>query len=123
MTLVQKKRLKNRFIGETGRATTKPECNFKAADTKVPLFMYNVDMSVSATDIMQYLKKKTQLSLHIQQVNVKKGKYYLAFTIFVPKYKLPVFLDSNLRPEGVAFRRFFDFSVKRRSNQALSGDK
>lgn len=114
-TLVQRKRLRNRFIGESGRAVTKPECNFKAAPTKVPLFIYNIDKEVSALDITHYLQNKTQMVVDVEEVSVRKDKNYAAYKIFVPKHKLPVFLDSNLWPVGVAFRRFVDFRVRRPS--------
>lgn len=45
--VVQRKRLRNRFIGMKGKAELIPECNFKAAEVNIPFYIYNIDVESS----------------------------------------------------------------------------
>ncbi|KAF9415106.1 hypothetical protein HW555_007140 [Spodoptera exigua] len=44
---VQKKRSRNRFVGKRGSAVPEPGSNFTAAETKIPIYIYNVAKGVS----------------------------------------------------------------------------
>lgn len=115
--LVQRKRLKNRFAGFKGDAVTEPESNFKAADTRVPLFIYNVNKNTLASDISSYLISKTGVHVEMEQVTMKTVKEYNSFKVLVPRQKLDIFKDSKLWPDGVSFRRFVDFRKNTKSNE------
>lgn len=116
-TEVQRKRYRNRFIGKKGSAVTTSDSKFKAADLKVPLFINNVDKGTSPTDIADYIKEKTQVPVSLEKIEMKQQKLYDAYKIFVPKHKIDLFLEDQMWPEGVTFRRFIDFSYKYRSNK------
>lgn len=109
---VQRKKLRNQFVGIKGLAKD-PKSRFKAADIKVPLFINNVDMQVSIDDITDYIKTKTQEDVNLIEIKMKKQRGYKAYKVFVPKNKLTTFLDENLWPEGISFRRFVDFEANR----------
>lgn len=108
-TLVQKKRLRNRFIGNRGNAILCAEEKFKAADIKTPIYIYEVAKEVSSKDISEYVKNKSGLNVVVIQMKMKVEKEYNAFKIFVPKHKLSLFLSDDFWPENVAYRRFIDF--------------
>lgn len=108
----KKKRLRDRFIGSQGRANIDCIAKFKAADIKIPLFINNVDQNASANDIHTYIMEKTKTSVQIEKINMRKQKDYDAYKIFVPRHKLHLFLDDNLWPEGIAFRRYIDFKKR-----------
>lgn len=108
----KKKSLRDRFIGNQGRANIDCIAKFKAADIKIPLFINNVDQNASANDIHIYIMEKTKINVQIEKIIMRKQKDYDAYKIFVPRHKLHLFLDDNLWPEGIAFRRYIDFKKR-----------
>lgn len=108
----KKRRLRDRFIGSQGRANIDNIAKFKAADIKIPLFINNVDQNASANDIHTYIMEKTKTSVQIEKINMRKQKNYDAYKIFVQRHKLHLFLDDNLWPEGISFRRYIDFKER-----------
>ncbi|XP_045485829.1 uncharacterized protein LOC123689520 [Pieris rapae] len=129
--LVQKKRLRNRFIGAKGKATTLPDVKFKAADLKIPLFVNKVHKETSEGDIIEYIKQKTNVSVLIKKINMKVEKHYDSYKIFVPENKLGLFLDDTTWPEGIQFRRFvylnrsnyYSKSNYKKSDEVTQNDK
>lgn len=113
---VERKRRRNRFIGNKGRAILEPGNNFKAADTKIPVYIYNVAKGVSVCDITGYIKKKSDIDVCVEKINMKIEKDYESFKIFVPKHKLEIFMSDDFWPEGVAYRRFIDFRNRDKGN-------
>lgn len=118
---VQRKRYRNRFIGNKGSALTKPECTFRAADIKTPLFINNVDKSASIADIVEFIKDKTQVGVTLEKIQMKQQRDYDAYKIFVPRLKLELFMNDSTWPEGISFRRFIDFGNGRRTNKLYDG--
>nr|XP_026498749.1 uncharacterized protein LOC113402657 [Vanessa tameamea] len=107
--LVQRKRYKNRFMGNKGKAVVQPDNNFKAADVSIPIYIYNVSKQTTEGDILKYIKNKTNLDVSLNKWNMRHDKAYCALKIFVPQYELETFLCDDLWPEGVSFRRFISF--------------
>lgn len=121
-TLVQRKKPKSRFQGNKGKAVMEPNNKFRAADIRIPLFITNVDKQTSENDISEYILSKTQTSIVLKKINIRQEKNYNAYKILVPHHKLALFLNDNLWPEGVSFRRFVYFNktsnnVNRSSNE------
>lgn len=108
---VQRKRLRNRFISQKGSALVEPGdiVKFKAADTKVPLFISNVHKDVDEQDIINYIYEKTQERVSLVKIKMTRQRDYSAYKLFVAKYKVDTFLDENLWPPGISFRRFVNF--------------
>lgn len=106
---VQKKRLSNRFLANTGKAVLGSEFKFKAAETLVPLYVYNVAKGVSVCDISTYIVNKMGISVTLEKVTMRTEKPYEAFKVYVPKHKLSNFMQDDFWPEGVAYRRFVNF--------------
>lgn len=113
--LYQKRRLRNRFISQKGCATDSKQMDqkFKAADIRVPLFISNVDKNVSEQDIISYVFEKTNETVSLMKINMKRQKDYNAFKVFVTKHKIDIFLDDKLWPTGISFRRFVNFYERR----------
>uniref|UniRef100_A0A2A4JJZ9 Mutant cadherin n=1 Tax=Heliothis virescens TaxID=7102 RepID=A0A2A4JJZ9_HELVI len=109
--IVQSKRLKNRFIGTQGKAKY-TSGKFKAAESKIPLFVNNVDSESSVKDIADYILSKTSVVVQLTEIKMKRQRDYKAFKIFVPRHKLEIFLDEQLWPEGITFRRFINFKER-----------
>lgn len=99
-----KRKKRNKFLIIKGKA----ECsgNFKAADVKIPLFINRVNKQTTEEDIIEYINSKTQCSVTIKKINMKQDRSYSAYKVFVPQPKLSLFLNEELWPEGVTFRRF-----------------
>ncbi|KAJ2951694.1 hypothetical protein O0L34_g13856 [Tuta absoluta] len=116
--LVQKKRLKNKFIGMKGKADIGSDCTFKAAQIQVPFYIYNIDKDSPIADITNYIKRKTDVSVKLQKIEMKLVREYVGYKFFIPKDKLAVFMDENLWPSGVSFRRFVSFNKTQGSKQA-----
>ncbi|XP_063631832.1 uncharacterized protein LOC134803057 [Cydia splendana] len=76
---VQNKRYKNRFIGDKGTATTNTNCKFRAAESRIPLFINNVDRSTSPEDIVDYIREKTNIKVTLVKLAMKQDKEYDAY--------------------------------------------
>lgn len=83
---MQRKRFRNRIVGKMGVAIPEPNGKFKAADTKAPLFIYNIDKCVTEVDISNHIYSKTQLHVPLQKLNTKLNRGYDAYKVSVPKY-------------------------------------
>jgi ribosomal protein S15P/S13E len=118
---VQRKRLRNRFSGHRGKAFSEPGNNFRAAEIKIPLFIYNVAKGVSVSDITGYIKNKCQVDVNVEKVKMRIAKDYESYKVFVPKYKLNIFMSEDFWPEGVAYRRFIDFKYREKGSALKAG--
>ncbi|KPJ00531.1 hypothetical protein RR46_07121 [Papilio xuthus] len=118
--VVQRKRYRNRFIGEKGTCIDS-EFKFRAADLKAPLFINNVHIDTCERDIIDYIKIKTNIDVTLQKIKAKQQKEYNSYKIFVPKHKLNMFLNRDLWPDGISFRRFVDFR-KRDADKEISSN-
>ncbi|KAI5639566.1 hypothetical protein NE865_07932 [Phthorimaea operculella] len=108
---VQRKRLRNRFIGMTGQAV--PEAGkFRAAETKVPMLVYNVDKEATVDDVKNYIYDKIGERVSLYKLHMQREKSYDSYKIFVAKSKLPLFLDNKLWPSDIKFRQFIDLRDK-----------
>lgn len=108
-TQVQRKRLRNRFAGHLGKAEAGSDTKFKAAGTKVPLFVSNVHKDVLETDIIDYIFEKTKVRVSLLKIDMKRQRDYNSYKVFVNKEMIDTFLDNNLWPVGITFRRFVSF--------------
>ncbi|KAJ2950224.1 hypothetical protein O0L34_g11586 [Tuta absoluta] len=108
---VQRKRLRNRFIGMTGQAD--PDVgNFRAAESKVPILVYNVDKEATVDDVRNYIYDKIGERVSLYKLRMQREKNYDSYKIFVTKSKLPLFLDNNMWPCNIRFRQFINFRDK-----------
>ncbi|KAF9816260.1 hypothetical protein SFRURICE_003811, partial [Spodoptera frugiperda] len=120
-TLVQsrKQRFKERFMGKMGKNVVNSDEKFRAADRKVPIFITNVHKNTSEEDIANYILKKTAINVTLEKINLKKQNDYNAFKFFVLHHNVQMFLNNEIWPQGIIFRRFVTFrskSVNRRSS-------
>ncbi|XP_050667431.1 uncharacterized protein LOC126967087 [Leptidea sinapis] len=114
-TVVQKKsqKSKNRLIGKMGNFVVESDEKFRAADRKIPLFITNVHKDTVESDIIKYIENKTQESIvSLEKISIKRQCEHDAYKIFVSQSKLPLYLDENLWPQGIIFRRFVHFKLK-----------
>ncbi|KAJ8736491.1 hypothetical protein PYW08_007147 [Mythimna loreyi] len=103
---VHRKRYGNKFSANKGKACLEQNCKFKAADTKIPLFITNVHKDVSEADIEEYVFDKTKEKISPIKIKMLKERNYNAYKFFVSKSRLDVFLNDSLWPTGISFRRF-----------------
>lgn len=111
-----RKRKKQRFQGRKGTALVDINSKFKAADVKIPLFIYNVSPETSAKDVEEYIMNKTNIDVRPEKMIMKNAKGYNSYKFYIPKHKLSLFDDETLWPDGVYFRRYIIFK-ERKSNQ------
>ncbi|KAI5644509.1 hypothetical protein NE865_03398 [Phthorimaea operculella] len=106
---VQRKRYRNRFIGEKGTCT-ETAGSFKAASSsKLPFFINNVHKDTCENDIVSYVRNRIGVTVTLCKIKSKQPKEYNSYKMFIPKDKLDLFLDCNLWPDGITFRRFVEF--------------
>ena len=120
-TLVQRRRFRNRFAANRGNAVSNIEASFKAADIKIPIYIYNVAKDVPMCDIQSYIANKSGVDVQLEKMIMKIPKAYDAYKVLVPKHKMDIIMNNDFWPEGVAYRRFVDF--KRRSKAVTSVEK
>lgn len=113
---MQRKRLRNRFISKRGIAV-EIDSKFRAANVQVPLYIYNVSKEVSMDDVDNYIKKKTDIPVTLEKINMKSMRQYDSYKVFVPKQKIDIFLRDDFWPEGIAYRRFVNFNRKKESKE------
>lgn len=98
-----------RYAGQMGCASQN-ECNFKAADTRIPIFITNVHRETTIKDISDYIHNKTQERVTLEKISIKRDKGHNAFKFFVSEQKLSLFLEVSLWPKGIIFRRFVHYN-------------
>ncbi|KAJ2949345.1 hypothetical protein O0L34_g15257 [Tuta absoluta] len=113
--VIQKRKLRNRFISSQGKASDEPDIKFKAAGRKVPLYISNVCQETQVTDIEEYIKKKTRTQVKLEKIAAKVDRGYNSFLFYVDSFKVPQFLNDELWPEGIRFRKFVIFKKDRAS--------
>lgn len=110
---VIKRKYKNRFVGRVGKAQTNSHTKFRAADNKTELFISNVHTDTSVEDISEYIFETTQLNVTLEKIPMKKQKKHNSYKFSVPSHKLRLFLDDNLWPDGISFRKFIHFRPRK----------
>lgn len=120
-TLVQRKK-SNKFIGKKGKAIVGENCKFRAAETNVPIYIYNVNKETCTKDIVEYIFFKTQTKVNPVKMSVPDDKNYDSYRMYIPKSKLPLFDEDTLWPEDIFFRRYYIFKYTT-SNRLLTNEK
>jgi hypothetical protein len=110
-TVSKRKRPQYRYHGKFG-ISKDMEGNFKAAETRIPMFITKVHKDTSEKDIEKYVYRKTNEVITLEKITFKQDRDYKAYKFFVPENKLMMFLDSGLWPQGIVFRRFVHFKQK-----------
>lgn len=115
----RQKKPKYRYLGEKGKAETSTS-SFKAAEKMTPIFITNVHNDTVESDIVDYIKSKTQVTVSLEKINTKKILNHKAYKFFVPETKVTEFLDENIWPDGIIFRRFVHYKNRRADGVALA---
>lgn len=105
----KRKPKQNRFAGRRGKGKVDENCKFKAAETKIPLYIYNVSKDTLAEDIKEYILGKTNVLVQPEKVCMREEKEYDSYKILVPEQKMFMFEKDELWPNGILFRRYIIF--------------
>lgn len=107
---VSRRRKSNyRYHGTAGTCRDN-DGKFKAAETRVPIFITKVHKDTMEKDIKDYIYQKTQEIIMPEKLCFNKDKGHNAFKFFVSESKVSMFLDNKLWPQGIIFRRFINFT-------------
>lgn len=109
---------KYHYRGQVGSAIDR-ENTFRAADKKVPIFITNIHKGTKETDKAKYVQMKTQEIVKLEKISMKTERDYDAYKFYVTELKLSMFLDENLWPRGLIFRRFVHFKNRTRLEDDL----
>lgn len=121
-TLVQsKKKRNNKFKGSIGSVVVESTEKFRSADRKTPMFITNVDKATLESDITDYILKKTGENVNLERINIKRQCEHNAYKFIVSQSKLHMYLNDNLWPEGIIFRRFVHYRPKRNNETLVHG--
>lgn len=102
----------SRFTGTKGKAPVGENSKFKAADVKIPLYIYNVSIDTSAEDIQKYIQDKTSIVVKVEKNRMKETKDYSSYKIQVPRQKLHLFESDDFWPADIYFRKYIMFRNK-----------
>lgn len=105
-------RKQNPYNGRIGKASENNRAKFKAAQTKIPLLITNVNKDTDDKDVSDYIVQKTGEKVDLVNLKIKRGNLYKAYKIFVPGHKLRLFLDDKFWPTRVIFRCFIYYHKK-----------
>ena len=108
-----KKRRSTRFKGKQGCAPVDSSSKFKAADVKIPLFIYNVSKDTTEKDIEEYIMAKTNIVVAPEKVPMKYSKDYDSYKIYIPRSRLDLFGKDDFWPNGIFFRRYIIFKARK----------
>ncbi|XP_063364978.1 uncharacterized protein LOC134653532 [Cydia amplana] len=110
-----------RYAGKRGLACdAENNVKFRAAERKIPIFISNVNKDCLESDIINYVKDKTQENITLEKLNIRKNSHN-AYKFFVSESKESVFLDAKIWPQGIVFKRFVHFR-QGTTNRKLSVD-
>lgn len=108
-----------RYTGKRGTACdTECYAKFMAAERKIPIFISNVNKNCLETDITEYIRAKTKENIVLEKLNTKK-KMHNAYKFYVFESKVSLFLDPELWPQNIVYRRFMHYRpniTKRQTN-------
>ena len=100
---VYSERFRNRFVGQSSKADTSPQCSFEAADICVPFYIYDIKNDTKVEDIVAYIKHKTKLEVSLQKVHFEQNTGYSAYRFLIPKRYLHVFMAEDFWPPVIRF--------------------
>ncbi|KOB52229.1 Mutant cadherin [Operophtera brumata] len=106
---VNRRRYRNRLDVCTGKAQNKRLGKFRAAESMISLYISNVHKDTTDVDISDYIFENTKERVNLIRMHMKKDRDYNSFKLWVPKYKMDLFLNDQLWPEGINFRQFVYF--------------
>lgn len=69
--------------------------------------------------IIKHIKLKTGETVKLEKMSLRKRANYDAYKFFIPENKVGIFLDENIWPQNIIFRRFVHYSQRRREENAL----
>lgn len=108
-----KKQTRNRFISNQGKAASEPNSKFRAASAKkIPLFISNISKETTEQDIVEYIRCKTQTEVNLTKVLSKTNRSYDSYLFYVDSFKVSLFLNEEIWPKGICFRKYVVFSKK-----------
>lgn len=96
-------------MGKMGNSVIDAGEKFKPADRKVPIFITNVHKDTADFDIENYIFRKSAISVKLEKINLRKQTDYNAYKFFVSQSDVHMFLNSEMWPKGIIFRRFVHF--------------
>lgn len=112
VTRRRKNKYGNCLSGKLGKGAEYSDLSFKAVENKVPILITNVHKETSEKDIIKYIYRKTQEDVFLTKLSSRVEKRHNAYKLYVPSYKLRIFLDDTMWPKGIVFRRFVNFRKK-----------
>lgn len=89
------------------------QCNFKAAYKKIPIFITNVHLDTNECDIIDYIRNKTKEVVVLERINMKTQRGHKAYKFLTSECNVSLYLDEQLWPAGIIFRRFVNFKHKK----------
>lgn len=119
-TLVQHK--KRRLTSRIGSAKIDPQCKFRAATYKIPLYLSNVSKETTMEDIADYILDQTGEKVVLKKLSMKREQNYDSYKLSVSRNKLHMFLDDSFWPEEIFFRRFYNLNKTRPATSKPSTD-
>lgn len=111
----RRKPMKYRYIGKAGSCRDN-EGKFKAVDKRVAIFITKIHKDTTENDIIDYVYRKTQETIILEKISFAFESDYKAYKFHVLEHKSSIFLDSNLWPQGIIFRKFVNFKGKKQKN-------
>lgn len=113
----RRKPTKYRYLGKSGVARDLESAgSFRAAERKIPMFITNVHMSTTEHDISEYIFNKTNETVSLEKINMKFERGHKAYKFYISESNMHKYMDENLWPEGVIFRRFVHFTRRKDLN-------
>lgn len=108
----RKKQTNYRYLGKFGAAKDL-NCTFRAADKKIPMFITNVHLLTTESDIIKHIYNKTQETVYLERINMKSERGHKAYKFFISETNIPKYMDETLWPTGVIFRRFVNYKHRK----------
>lgn len=111
----------NCLCGKLGKGAEYSDLRSKAVENKVPILITSVHKEASDKDIIKYIYRKTQEDVFLTKISSSVEKRHNAYKLYVPSYKLHIFLDDMMWPKP--FRRFVNFRKKFTNRDIDANDK
>lgn len=106
-TKVEKKKKKKPLSrNQCGTASTGLSHPLRPAIPATYIYVSRLHYTTKVSDVVEYLEKKTKIRLQAEKLVSRNAVNFSSFAVRVPTERLSTFLNEELWPKGVVFRKF-----------------
>lgn len=76
------------------------------------MFITKISKDADESEITDYILQKTKETVLLEKIKIRNEQLYSAYKFFVDESKMSIFLNSNIWPKDIIFRKFVHYKHK-----------